>query len=268
MKKFRYENRVAIVTGASSGIGREISKILVEKYGCTVFGVARNFRRLDVVRSELGSERFLCCAMDASDKKSWEKLSVYFENSDTSPDILINCAGILPKFSSVENEDVNVTELAMSVNYFSAVYGCNYMMKQINDGGMVINVSSASALCPFAGVASYSASKAALQRYTECLSREEKRLSVSSVMPGFVKTDIMKNQNINEKEQKTVERFSADPYKVAKKILKKAAKRKKRIIVGKDGHFMSILYRLFPNFAPWFFTKVIKKSHMVIFNDI
>lgn len=268
MKKFSYENKVAIVTGASSGIGREICKILTQEYGCQVYGIARRVKILEAMREELGPDRFFCCCMDASDKKSWEKLRVYFENLDTSPDILINCAGVLPKFSSVRNEAEDNAEVTMSVNYFSAVYGCRYMMGLLNDGGVVINVSSASALCPFAGVASYSASKAALQRYTECLAREERRLSVSAVMPGFVKTDIMKNQNVNEREQKTVNMFSADSRKTAKKILRKAAGRKKRIVVGMDGHFMSIMYRFFPNFAPWLFTKVIKKTGMSLFEKV
>lgn len=268
MKRLKYENKVAVVTGASSGIGREICKILTQKYGCRVFGVARRVKKLEAMREELGPDKFLCCCMDARDEKSWEKLANYFQNTDTSPDILINCAGILPKFASVDNEASGVSETAMGVNYFSAVYSYRHIGRLLNDGGAVINVSSASALCPFAGVASYSASKAALQRYTECLAREEKRISVSAVMPGFVKTEIMKNQDVNQKEEKLIAHFSKSPEKVAKKILKRGAKRKKRTVIGFDGHFMSIAYRLFPNFAPWLFSKFTKRSKMELFKDV
>lgn len=268
MKRFNYENKIAIVTGASSGIGKEISKILVKEYGCTVYGIARDLRKLDLVRAELDPEKFFCCTMDVCDENGWEKFSNFLENTGKSLDILVNCAGVLPKFSSVAKESPSTAEQTMALNYFGPVYACRHLIKDMSQDGVVINVSSASALCPFAGVASYSASKAALQRYTECLAREEKRVSVSLVLPGFVKTDIMKNQDLNEKEAKTVARFSKSADKVARKILKKGAKRKKRIVIGKDGHFMSIMYRFFPNFAPWLFTKIIKKSHMEIFKEV
>ena len=268
MKRLKYENKVAVVTGASSGIGREICRILTQKYGCKVFGVARRVKVLEAMREELGPDRFLCCCMDARDENSWEKLADYFKNTDTSPDILINCAGILPKFSSAKNEAADAFKTSMEVNYFSSVYAYKHMGKMLNDGGAIINVSSASALCPFAGVASYSASKAALQRYTECLAREERRISVSAVMPGFVKTEIMKNQDVNQKEEKLIARFSKSPEKVAKKILKRGAKRKKRTVIGFDGHLMSVTYRLFPNFAPKVFSKFTKGSKMELFKDI
>ena len=268
MRKFDFENKVAVVTGASSGIGREICRILTQEYGCRVFGVARRVKVLEAMREELGPDRFLCCCMDASDEKSWEKLANYFKNTDTSPDVLINCAGILPKFSSVQNEAAGVAEKVMEINYFSAVYACRHIGKMLGDGGMIINVSSASALCPFAGVGAYSASKAALERYTECLAREETRISVSVALPGFVKTEIMKNQDINQKDEQLIAHFSKSPEKVARKILKRGAKRKKRTVIGVDGHFMSVMYRLFPNFAPWLFSKTVKGSKRELFKDI
>lgn len=268
MKKLNLKGKIAIVTGASSGIGKEIATLLVKKYGCIVYGIGRNLPRLDLLREELGPENFLCAVMDVCDKSSWEKMASYFTNWNTLPTVLINCAGMLPKFSSVENAEIEGIEDVMSVNYLSAVYACKYIMPIMEKGGAVVNISSASALCPFAGVAAYSASKAALERFTEALSFERRDLRVSCVMPGFVKTNIMKNQEATEKDKGLINFFSADAKKTAKKILRRVVRRKRRIVVGTDAHFMSFMFRAFPRLAPRFFSWVIKKSGLNLFKNV
>ncbi|MBQ8145653.1 MAG: SDR family oxidoreductase [Clostridia bacterium] len=268
MKKFDYNNKIAIVTGATSGIGYEIARTLIQKYNCKVYGIARSVKKLEALREELGPYNFMCCTMDVTDKGSWEKLKIYFDTVKEEPDILINCAGILPKFSRVANTSIEDIERAMDVNFMSCVYSCKIIMPIIKKGGMVINVSSASALCSFGGIGAYSASKGALLRFSEALACEERDISVSCVMPGFVKTDIMKEQSVAQKDAKLINRVSADPQKTVKKLLRRARKRKKRIVLGSDGHLMSLMYRLFPRLAPSFFTKTVRKAKLEMFKEV
>ena len=70
---------------------------------------------------------------------------------------------------------------------------------------------------------------------------------------------------MNDKEAKLIKLFSADCSKVVGKILRKVRRRKKRIVTGLDGHFMSGLYRLFPNFAPKFISWFLRKSGLDLF---
>lgn len=263
MKRLDFKNKVVIITGASSGIGKEISRQLLG-YGCTVYAIARNEARLNEAKSELG-ERYIVYPMDVSIKENWLNIADFLKNNGICVDILINCAGILPKFATFENTDVSEYEKAISINYLSQVYACKSILPVMNDGGAIVNIASASALCPFSLVSGYTASKSASHHFTMSIAQEIKKVSVSSVCCGFVKTGIMKNQEMNEKEAKLIKHFSADCEKTARKILRRVKRRKKRIVTGFDGHFMSLMYRIFPNFAPKFISWFLRISGLNIF---
>ena len=232
MKRLDFKNKVVIITGASSGIGKEISRQLLG-YGCTVYAIARNEARLNEAKSELG-EKYIVYPMDVSIKGNWLNLADFLKNNGICVDILINCAGILPKFATFENIDVSEYEKAISINYLSQVYACKSILPVMNDGGAIVNIASASALCPFSLVSGYTASKSASHHFTMSIAQEIKNVSVSSVCCGFVKTDIMKNQEMNDKEAKLIKLFSADCSKVVGKILRKVRRCKKRIVTGFD----------------------------------
>jgi len=267
--KYRLDNKTVILTGASSGIGKEIAFRLIRHHSCTVIAIARNEERLLKVKAELGelSDKYIVCSFDASVKENWVKLASDFENSDTPVDILINCAGVLPKFKAGQTSDEikNIFE----INFFSQVYACEAiipMLKRSTDGA-IINFSSSSALCPFGGVSAYTASKAALERYTAALACESKLL-ISCVLPGFIKTDIMKNQGASDSDSKLFNKISASPERAVKKILRRIKRRKSRIIVGADAHLMNLTFKLFPKRAPKLITWFLRKTGLEIFKEI
>lgn len=270
MKRLDYSGKLVIVTGASSGIGKGIAHRLIKKYGCVVYAIARNEANLTKAREELGnnSNAFIPYPMDASVKENWVELREKLEKENTPPDILINCAGVLPKFSSFEKSTSSQLIETLNINFLSSVYSCEQLMPLMKRGSSVINISSASALCPFSGVSAYSASKVALERFSECLACERRDITVSTVMPGFVKTEIMKNQRTSEKEKGIISFFSADLEKTVSKILRRAKRRKRRIVVGIDAHFMSFMFRAFPRLAPRLITWFLKKSKLELFKEI
>ena len=272
MKAFDFTNKTVIITGANSGIGKCLAKELITKYNATIIAVARNNDKLTAVKNELNDKSHLYITYPFSVDKleNWQ----YFENELSSkgivPDVLINCAGVLPPFNKFENVSVNDFTSVININFLSAVYGVNTFLPIIKSkgDGVIINVSSSSALCPFAGVSAYTSSKVALERFSTSLAVEEKVVSVTTVMPGFTKTDVMRDQTQTDKEKGVIDKISADAQKVAKKIIKKASKRKRRVITGIDAHFMNFLYKVFPNSAPKIITWFLKKSKFTTFNKI
>jgi short-subunit dehydrogenase len=268
MSKFINENSYILVLGASSGIGREISKILVKKFSAKVFGVARSVEKLDSLKRELMGS-FLYLATDLSVDKSYQKLQEYFIKNNLKFDGVINLVGMLPKFEKFSFSTESVRKV-FDVNFFSMVNALSNFTPLIKNSKkpFFINVSSSSALCPFSGVSSYSASKSSIVNFTECVARENKDIRLLTVLPGFTKSNVMRNQQASEKELKLINKISSDTTKVANKILKKLNGKKTRVIIGFDAHFMNFLYKFFPSKAPNVIRWFLKKSKIEMFKDI
>ena len=262
-------NKTVIITGASSGIGKCLAFKLIKDYGCSVIAVARNEERLISAKEELGyfGDKYTVRPFDASSKEDWVKLAEDLKNTDTSLDILINCAGILPKFSS--QESLSDFEKVMNINFYSQVYAIDALtpLLEKSESGAIINFSSASALCPFAGVKSYTASKSAVENYTAALACESK-LYVGCIIPGFVKTDIMKNQGASEKEAKLFSHVCSDLDKSVRKMIRRIKRKKSRIVVGVDARLMSFVYKHFPKKGPRLITWFLRKTGLDIFKEI
>ena len=86
--------------------------------------------------------------------------------------------------------------------------------------------------------------------------------------PGFVRTDIMKNQGASEKEAKLFYKICADLDKTVKKIMRRLKRGKSRIIVGLDARMMNLLFKLFPKRAPRIITWFLRKTKLEIFKEI
>ncbi len=267
----RYDlySKTVVITGASSGIGKCLAFKLIRDYSCKVIAIARNEERLLSCKAELQdlADNYTVFPFDASVRDNWLDLKNNLEKSDTHPDILINCAGILPKFSS--RESLSDTENVFRVNFYSQVYSIDALLPLLKESkdGAIINFSSASALCPFGGVKGYSASKAAVENYTVSLASETK-MYVCCVIPGFIKTDIMKNQNASERDARIFSYVCSDLDKSVNKMIRRIKRRRSRILIGLDARLMSFMYKLFPKKAPKLITKILKKTGLEIFKDI
>lgn len=263
------DGKTIVITGATSGIGRELTKLFICKNGCKVIGVGRREEKFKELISELGEYAiyFKYKTFDVSNEDSWKEFAKELENEDVS--VIINNAGVLPKFSSLKNSTLTPKELlkTMEINFNSVVYSTYYMSPIIekSESPAIINIASSSALCPLAGMTMYTASKSATKNFTEAL-RLEKNYYVGLVCPGFTKTEIFKNQNTEI--DGIVAKVATSQEKMTKKIYKGILRKKKRMVFGFDAKAMDLGYRWFPKTMPKTISGILKASKLKLFNDV
>ncbi len=267
--------KTCIVTGASGGMGAGIAAALIKKHGCNVIGIARNEFKMQRFIEELGpsyAEQFSYKLFDVSKRENWEEFAAELEENGTQIDVLINNAGILPKFKRFDRYDIDEIENAMNINFYSCVYSIKALLPMLleSENGAVINIDSSAALMSLAGTSVYSASKAAVKGFTESL-REEFRgkLYVGLVCPGFTKTDIFRNQSTEgEKGQKIIDMISTDCDLMVKMIMFGIEHKQALQIHGLDAHAMSIFGKLLPVNGSRLFSAIMKASDIDIFSEV
>lgn len=269
--KFSVYGKNVIVTGASGGLGKELVKLLITKYQCRVIGVARNESKMKELLSELEelSDKFSYRLFDVSDSEKWREFAENTVSDGFDADVIINNAGILPQFTRFGKYSSEQVTEGFNTNLNSVINSTQAFLPvlKVKKGTAIINISSSDALCPLAGTSVYSASKAAVKALSECM-REEYRgkIYIPLVCPGFIRTDIMKNQAHNNNS--IIDMVSMPASKAAKKILKRANSRRSRIVIGADAHFMSVAYRLAPIASQRFLNFIFRISKLELFSEI
>lgn len=256
-------------------MGAGIAAALIKKHGCNVIGIARSEPKMKKFIEELGpsyAEQFTYKLFDVSKRENWQSFASELAENGIQPDVLINNAGILPKFKRVDKYDVEEIENVMNINFFSAVYSIKELMPFLlkSKNGAVINIDSSASLMSLAGTSSYSASKAALKAFTEAMREEYRgRLYVGLVCPGFTKTDIMRNQSAeSEKGQKLIDMISTDCDLMVKMIMFGIERKQALQIHGMDAHAMSIFGKLLPVNGSRLFSAVMKAADIDLFSEI
>lgn len=267
-------NKTVIVTGASSGMGKGITEKLIKEHGCTVLGVARSQQKMEALVAELGeyADKFSYQLFDVSDRANWDNYLAYLEENNIQPDVLINNAGILPKFDKFQHYSIEEIEKAMNINFYAAVYSMHALLPLIlkSSSPAIINVDSSASLMSLAGTSVYSASKAALKSLTESM-REELRgkCYVGIVCPGFTKTDIFRNQgSSDEKAQKMLNMVSTSCDRMVNMIMNGISKKHSLMVFGMDAAFMNYFGRLLPVQGGRLFSAVMKMSKLPLFDGV
>lgn len=239
------KNKKIIVTGAASGIGRALTKQLLEN-GAIVSALDIDEENLNSLVNEVKSDKLTTFTVDMSNKESIINFKNKYIETCKTVDILINNAGIIQPFVGVgELEDATI-EKVMSINFFGPVTLTRLFLKDLlnNKESYIVNISSMGGFFPFPRQSIYGASKAALKLFTEGLYSELLGTSVKVmvVFPGAIKTNITKNSNLKVSTTKTkYKMLSAE--KAAQLIIKGINKNKFKLYVGSDSKFMKALYK-------------------------
>ena len=270
------QGKTVVVTGASGGMGAGIAATLIKKHGCTVIGIARNERKILNFINELGEEnakRFSYRLFDVSVRENWESFAKELEEENIAVDVLVNNAGILPKFKRFDRYSYEEIERAMNINFYSCIYSVKTMLPilQKSSSPAIINIDSSAALMTLAGTSMYSASKAALKSFTEALRLEfAGKIYVGMVCPGFTKTDIFSGQGDvgKGKASKIIEMISTDCDKMVKMIMFGIERKMPMQVRGMDAHAMSICNRLLPVAGSKLYSTIMKAAKVDIFDEV
>lgn len=267
-------NKTVIITGASGGMGKGVAERLIKEHGCTVIGIARSEEKMKKVVEELGeyADKFSYQLFDVSVEQNWIDFVTYLRDNNIHPDVLINNAGILPKFDRFQNYTIDYIKKAMDINFYSAVYSIHALLPVLLESSTpaIINVDSSAALMTLAGTSVYSASKAALKSLSEAL-REELRgkCYVGIVCPGFTKTDIFRDQSsTDDKGTKMLNAVSTPCDKMVNMIMRDIKLKRPLGVHGFDASFMNYFGRLMPVQGGRLFSTVMKVSKLPLFDPV
>lgn len=273
MKKNWLYNKTVIISGASGGLGFSIAKNLIEKFDCKIIGIARNEEKIKSSIEQLGEKKknFSYYLFDVSKKENWLNFKKTLEEQNIIPDILINNAGFMLSFSKFDHYTEDEIEEIIQTNFISYINSVKILLPLLRKSSTpaIVNVSSAAGLCAVVGQSMYCATKFAVKGFTETLQQDyRKQIYVCGVYPGFIKTNILNRQKADDKTNKLILKLMKPVDKASKIIVKGLKRKKSRIVMGVDGHSMSIFSRLFPVLTPKIITKVLKTSKLQLFDGV
>ena len=228
-----FKNKVILITGASSGIGKATA-IEFAKLGANIVLVARTKEKLEKVADELKkfSVSTLICQCDVSKKDQVKQMSkMVLEKFDTV-DVLVNNAGFAI-YGSVSDLTIDEIELQMETNYFGMIYCIkNFLPSMISKkSGHIVNVASVAASFGLPGIASYCASKFAMLGFSEGLKHELKDtgIGITVVSPIMVRTSFFDHASFEKIPKYSPTSLSSNT--VAKTIVKAANSSRLEIMV-------------------------------------
>jgi len=185
--------KVAVVTGASKGIGASIAKHLAAEGASVVVNYASSKAGADKVVGEITAQGGKAIAVQGSvaKKTDIERLFAETKIAFGQTDILVNNAGVY-EFSPLEQISEAHFHKQFNTNVLGLILTTQEALKHFNgDGGSVINISSVVGVNPLPNAAVYSATKAAVDAVTKSLARElgPKKVRVNSINPGMIETE-------------------------------------------------------------------------------
>lgn len=193
--------KVALVTGASGGIGAQIAKKLSES-GYEIILHGRNLEKLEKIKKEIGNGQIVLG--DLSDYEACQDVVTKSMELSGGIDVLVNNIGITKDNLIIKmspKDFIQVMETNLNSAFYLSKLLCKSMIKK--KSGRIINITSISGIHGNAGQTNYSASKAAMIGFTKALAKElaSKNILVNAIAPGFIETEMTENLSDETKKQ-------------------------------------------------------------------
>lgn len=261
------KKKVVVITGASSGIGLATANYLLSK-DFTVYGIA-------LEKPEV--ENFKCFVCDITDTQKVEGIFNEIFEIEKQIDYVVNNAGIGISGAIEHTSDKDIDKQFM-INVNSLIKICRVAVPYLKQSqGRIVNIGSVAGFIPIPFQACYSASKAAVENFSQCLSLELKpfKVKVITVRPGDTKTNFTKNRIKNENMEdssynnrivKSISRMEKDekngmpPISVSKVIYKQLTKRNPKLVTT-VGFAYKLIYGLSKILPKKVVLKIVQKMY-------
>lgn len=264
----KVQNKVIVITGGGSGIGRELVLNLLSR-GASVAAVDINESALQETLELAGdkTDSLSTHSVDITDRDAVANLPEQAISEHGDVDGIINNAGIIQPFVRVNDLDYAAIERVMNVNFCGALYMTKAFLPHLlkRPEAHIVNVSSMGGFLPVPGQSIYGASKAAVKQLTEGLRSElmETNVRVTVVLPGALDTRIAANSGLDpsfESEHGNLQRLLKPmaASKAAQIIIDGMEGNRYRVLIGSDSKLMDFVYRASPKLAAGLISKLMK----------
>ncbi len=245
------QNKVVLISGASSGIGKEIALQALKK-GAFVSICARNKDALLAIEKEWNNDRFFFVIADVSNEKDCKNWIKESKQHFGKIDILINNAGISMR-ALFADADVSVIEKVMNINFWGTVYCTKHALPHIEaTQGTIVGISSIAGYKGLPARTGYSASKFAMQGFLEALRIEmlPKKVHVMWVSPGFTNSNIrntaLSSNGNSQQETPLDEKKLMSAAQCAAIIINSIEQKKRTVVMTFQGKLTVWLNKFFP----------------------
>lgn len=193
-------DKIAVVSGATSGLGKAMVTSLIEK-GCKVYGLARTKTKLLTLQEELGTA-FIPVEMDITDKKAIEKWGNITFSDTHLPDILINNAGV-GGFAKIDETSVEMWLNMMNTNLNGTYYLTHQLVPFFKQNKLITHIINIGSILGSMGReegAAYCATKHAISGFSDALFKELRKdnIKVTLINPGSIDTDFFQTSGIEK----------------------------------------------------------------------
>ena len=252
--------KIAIVTGASSGIGREYVKQISDKYELDeIWAIARREDRISELKNIIKTPIVPIC-LDLTDKNSDEKIKTILAQANPDVRVLVNAAGF-GKIGAVEDLTVAQQTGMVELNVNSLIKITSFVLPYMSEGSEIFFIASRSGFHPVPYLSVYAATKAFVLSYSRALGVELKNREIRTiaVSPGWVRTEFLDRATVSEGVIVYFNGF-ATAEQVVKKSFKDMKKGKDISVFGASTRAQVFAAKLLPHrFVMWVWCKQQKK---------